>query len=57
MFWFALQKTREDAWDCGSYDLHTALDMLKEQGHGLVAVINTDTNFCVREISFEEVFE
>lgn len=54
-FWYAVQETKEDAWDYGSYDKDEAIKMLREQGHGLIAVINEDTNFCENEIEFDEV--
>lgn len=53
--WYAVQEDRTDAWDVGSYDLDEAKNMLKQQGRGLIAVINEDTNFCESEITFEEV--
>ena len=53
--WFAVQETSEDDWSCGSYDFDTAVKMLRGQGHGLIAVINEDTNYCVQEITYDEV--
>lgn len=53
--WYAVQKTREDAWDYGSHDLEEAKSMLKEQGYGLIAVIDEDTNFCEDEILYEDI--
>ena len=53
MKWYAVQETREDAWDYGSADKDTAIQMLKDQGHGLIAVIEDD--ICIEEITFEEV--
>ena len=53
--WFAAQEDSADAWDNGSHDYETAVRMLLEQGHGLIAVINEDTNYCVQEITYEEV--
>ena len=53
--WFAAQEDSADAWDNGSHDYETAVRMLLEQGHGLIAVINEDTNYCVQEITYDEV--
>lgn len=52
--WYAVQEDTTDPWDYGSYDLPTAIDMLKRQGHGLIAVINGRDNFCEDEIPYEE---
>ena len=54
--WYAVQETPDDDWDNGSYDYDEAVKMLKEQGHGLIAVIeeSNQENFCIEEISFEE---
>lgn len=54
--WYAVQETREDAWDNGSYDFDEAVEMLKKQGAGLIAVINDDTEVCEDEIGFEDIF-
>lgn len=53
--WYAVQKTREDAWDNGSQDYDKAVEMLKEQGEGLIAVIDEDTGCCIEEIEYNEV--
>ena len=53
--WFALQETSDDPWDNGTHDYEDAVEMLLEQGHGLIAVINEDTNYCVQEIAYDEV--
>ena len=53
--WYAIQKTREDAWDYGTHDLEEAKKMLKEQGYGLIAVIDEESNTCEEEIEFSEI--
>ena len=53
--WFALQETAGDPWDNGTHDYEDAVRMLLEQGHGLIAVIDEDTNYCVQEITYDEV--
>ena len=53
--WYAVQETSEDDWGYGSYDYDEAVEMLKEQGHGLIAVINEETNFCEEEIKIEDL--
>lgn len=55
--WYAVQKTREDAWDYGSHDKDEAIKMLREQGCGLIAVIDEAENFCEDEILFEDLEE
>ena len=54
--WYAVQKTREDAWDNGSYIYEEAVAMLESQGTGLIAVINENTGFCEEEIEYTELF-
>ena len=51
--WYAVQKDRMDAWDYGSDNYDTAVKMLKEQGCGLIAVIDGD--ICVDEIEIDDV--
>lgn len=55
--WYAVQENRMDAWDNGSDRYDTAVAMLKEQGHGLIAVINEDTGVCEEEIEYDDIFE
>lgn len=57
MKWYAVQENRLDAWDYGSDNYHTAVRMLKEQGHGLIAVIDENTDCCVEEIEFDQIEE
>ena len=57
MKWYAVQKTPEDAWDYGSHDYGEAVKMLREQGEGLIAVINEDTKVCEKEIRLDEIAE
>ena len=56
---YAVQETREDGWDYGSEGYSEALEMLKNQGYGLIAVIETDEkeSFCINEIEYEELNE
>ena len=54
--WYAVQETREDAWDNGSDSYETAVAMLETQGRGLIAVINEDTGVCEEEIEYEDLF-
>lgn len=54
--WYAVQETREDGWETGSFNYNKAVEMLKEQGNGLIAVIEMgDDPVCVKEIEYEEV--
>lgn len=50
--WYAVQRESSDAWDNGSYDRETAMEMLNEQGCGLIAVIDEESGYCVEEIYF-----
>ena len=55
--WYAVQENSEDAWDYGSESYSEAVQMLKDQGHGLIAVIEVDEydTLCVDEIEYEEL--
>lgn len=57
--WYAVQETPDDDWDWGSYDYDEAVKMLKEQGHGLIAMIDESegTTDFVEEISYEEAMK
>ena len=54
MKWYAVQESREDRWDYGSYSYEKALQMLKDQGYGLISVITNGC--CENEITYEEAF-
>lgn len=54
--WYAVQETREDAWDYGSEHYDEAVEMLKKQGYGLIAVIENETE-CVDEILYDDIAE
>ena len=54
--WYAVQENRTDAWDNGSYDFGTAAEMLRAQGHGLIAAINEDTGLCDEELEYDTLF-
>ena len=54
-YWYAVQKESTDAWDSGSYDFEEAVEMLLEQGEGLIAVIDEETNTCIEEYYYEEL--
>lgn len=53
--WYAVQMDREDAWDNGTFDYDEAIEMLKEQGTGLIAVIDDDAKVCVEEIEYQDI--
>ena len=57
--WYAVQTDRTDDWGTGSYDYDEAVQMLKEQGYGLIAVIDEGSNpseaVCVEEIEFDSL--
>lgn len=53
--WFAVQEDSTDAWDNGTYNYEKAVQMLLEQGHGLIAVIDREHDYCVQEITYDEV--
>ena len=53
--WFPVQEDSTDAWDNGTYNYEKAVQMLLEQGHGLIAVIDREHDYCVQEIAYDEV--
>ena len=53
--WYAVQEDSEDAWDYGSHNFDEAKLMLKDQGCGLIAVIENG-DFCKDEIRYEDLF-
>lgn len=52
---FAVQETREDAWDYGSESLVKAVEMLKEQDNGLITVIDVDDSFALDEMTLKDL--
>lgn len=57
VIWYAVQEETTDAWDYGSYDLQKAVEMLKAQGRGLIAVIDEENGVCLREIAYNDAVE
>lgn len=57
--WYALQSDSSDQWDNGTYDKDEALEWLKEQGRGLIAVIEEDpegyNSVCIDEILYDDI--
>ena len=54
--WYAVQENRSDGWDGdGSYNFDEAVKMLKKQGHGLIAEIDEEDQFCLEEYTYEEL--
>ena len=51
--WYAVQRDRDDDWGDGSFDRKEAIKMLKEQGYGLIAVIDRDV--CIEEIEYDDI--
>ena len=47
--WYAVQEDPSDSWDYGSRDFEKAMKMLNEQGYGLIAVIDDDSQTCIDE--------
>ena len=57
---YAVQENPADEWDVGSEDLAEALEDLRRQGCGLIAIIEEDeegTTFCIGEIEYDDVFD
>ena len=54
---YAVQETSEDPWDYGSYKREKAIKMLKEQGHGQIAVIDHYDTFCLDVMYYDDVNE
>lgn len=50
---FAVQESNEEAWDYGSESLVKAVKMLKEQGNGLITVVEADDSFALDEMTLE----
>lgn len=55
--WYAVQRNSADAWDNGSEDYDTAVEMLRAQGHGLIAIIDDDAKVCLGEILYSDLFD
>lgn len=53
--WYAVQEKGEDAWDNGSLDMQEAVQMLAEQGSGMIAIIDDDDNFCLDVIEYKDL--
>ena len=53
--WYAVQEDSSDAWDYGSHNFDEAKLMLKDQGYGLIAVIENG-DYCKEEIRYEDLF-
>ena len=62
-FWYALQRTTEDAWDCGTDDKETAKKMLKAEQvnypKALIAVIEKiyDEDCLIDEVCVDEIYD
>lgn len=56
--WYAVQRDEEDEWGNGSEDYDTAVEMLRAQGHGLIAVIDDCENpVCLAVIYYADLFD
>ena len=55
--WYAVQRDPEDEWGNGSEDYAAAVEMLRAQGHGLIAVIDDDAKVCLGEILYSDLFD
>ena len=56
--WYAVMEDDEDDWGTGTNDRDEAIEMLKKQGHGLVAVISDNGDpLCIDEIRYEDIAE
>ncbi len=55
--WYAVQVEPEDPWDYGSYDYEEAWEMLKYQGYGVLATIDTKTNFCLDQKFYDSLYD
>ena len=53
--WYAVQDSREDDWDIGSYDYGEALEIAKSRNARIIAVIDDHTAnpVCIDEIVIE----
>lgn len=57
MTWYAVQETPDDDWSYGSYDYGDAVRMLRNQGFGMIAVVESDCygDNCTGEIPYTEI--
>lgn len=55
--WYAVQRNEDDEWGNGSDDYAAAVEMLRSQGHGLIAVIDDCKNpVCLSLIYYADLF-
>ena len=55
VIWYAVTCDDYTDWDYGSLDRAEAIEMLKEQGEGQIAVIDDEDKFCLDVIDYEDV--
>lgn len=55
--WYAVQEDSTDGWNYGSYSLDEATEMLRDQGHGLIAVIDEEDSFCLKEYAYSDLIK
>lgn len=56
--WYAVLEDNEDDWGTGSTDRDEAIEMLRKQGYGLIAVISDNGDpACIDEIRYEDIAE
>ena len=53
--WYAVQHDSSDAWDTGSHNYDEAVTMLRNNGSGLIAVINEESSCCIEEIQYDDI--
>lgn len=55
-FWYAVMKDDDDTTKRGSWKFREAREMLEEQGHGLIKVIDTDFHTVETIYRYEELY-
>lgn len=56
--WYAIQRDTDDDWGTGSESYEEAVEMLRKQGYGLIAVIEDGPDpICVQEIYYNDLFQ
>ena len=55
--WYAVLRDQEDDWGTGSTAYDEAVEMLREQGYGLIAVIDNNPRcpLCLGEIYYKDI--
>lgn len=53
--WYAVMANKRDSWDIGTYNKAEAIQMLREQGKGIIQAVDWTDHICLYELKYEEV--